>query len=79
MIGRAAWGNPWIFRQINAYLEMGIEIPGPSRRERMDMAVYHLRALADMKGEWAAVREMRAMRAVIFTDFPVQQRSAEGL
>lgn len=70
MIGRAAWGNPWIFRQINAYLEMGIEIPGPSRRERMDMAVYHLRALADMKGEWAAVREMRAHACRYFHGLP---------
>lgn len=70
MIGRAAWGNPWIFRQINAYLEMGIEIPGPSRRERMDMAVYHFRALADMKGEWAAVREMRAHACRYFHGLP---------
>jgi tRNA-dihydrouridine synthase B len=70
MIGRAAWGNPWIFRQINAYLERGIEISGPSRRERMDMAVYHLRALADMKGEWAAVREMRAHACRYFHGLP---------
>lgn len=70
MIGRAAWGNPWIFRQVNAYLQDGVILPGPSRQERMKMAEYHLRALADWKGEWTAVREMRAHACRYFHGLP---------
>lgn len=59
-IGRAAWGNPWIFQEVNAYLEHGEILPPPSLIERMDMAERHLRGLVKEKGEYTAVREMRA-------------------
>ena len=59
-VGRAAWGNPWIFREINTYLETGEILPPPGREERMEMAARHLRALVREKGEYIAVREMRA-------------------
>jgi tRNA-dihydrouridine synthase B len=35
MVGRAALGNPWIFQQINAYLDEGRIVPPPSLSERM--------------------------------------------
>jgi tRNA-dihydrouridine synthase B len=59
-IGRAAWGNPWIFQEVNAYLEHGEILPPPTLIERMDMAERHLRGLVKEKGEYTAVREMRA-------------------
>ncbi len=59
-VGRAAWGNPWVFREINAYLETGEILPKPSREERLSMAAAHLHALVLDKGEYIAVREMRA-------------------
>lgn len=59
-VGRAAWGNPWIFREVNAYLEDGTILPPPSRNERLSMAARHLQGLAEEKGEYIAVREMRA-------------------
>ncbi len=59
-VGRAAWGNPWIFKEINTYLETGETVPKPDREERMAMAARHLRALCAEKGEYIAVREMRA-------------------
>lgn len=59
-VGRAAWGNPWIFREINAYLERGEILPPPTAEERLAMAAEHLLGLAEEKGEYTAVREMRA-------------------
>ena len=37
-VGRAAWGNPWVFESINAYLENGTILPDPTPEERLDMA-----------------------------------------
>jgi len=43
MIGRAAMGNPWIFKQIHHYLATGEELAPPSDEERVLMAVEHAR------------------------------------
>jgi nifR3 family TIM-barrel protein len=59
MIGRAALGNPWVFRQTVHYLKTGELIPGPSPKERAAMALRHFGLLVDNKGETVAVREMR--------------------
>ncbi len=58
MVGRAALGNPWVFRQIKAAWEGG-EAAGPTRREIGNMMVRHLNLLISIKGENRAVREMR--------------------
>jgi tRNA-dihydrouridine synthase B len=60
MIGRAALGNPWIFREIGAYLEDGTILDRPSFREIRDMMVRHLDSLVTMKGEHIALLEMRS-------------------
>lgn len=59
MVGRAARGNPWIFKQIKEYLENGIIVDEPSSTEVRDMVLKHARMLIDYKGEYTAVREMR--------------------
>lgn len=59
MIGRAALGNPWIFREITHYLETGEKLPSPSVEERIQVAIRHLNLLVDYKGEFTGVREMR--------------------
>ncbi len=53
-VGRAARGNPWIFRE----LEQG-ERYIPSIEERKDMMIRHLSLEVEWKGEYTAVREMR--------------------
>lgn len=58
MIGRAALGNPWIFRELNASYN-GLESPKPSEDEKFEMMDRHLLGLIDLKGEYIAVREMR--------------------
>lgn len=59
MIGRGALGNPWIFREALAAWR-GEEIPPqPSKDEKKAMMISHLKDLTELKGEYAAVREMR--------------------
>jgi len=59
MIGRAARGNPWIFKEIKTYLETGVEIPKPSHEEICDMIIKHAKSLCEYKGEFTGIREMR--------------------
>ena len=59
MIGRAAQGNPWIFKEIPYYLENGIEMPRPSTDELVSVMKEHAYMLMELKGEYTAVREMR--------------------
>ena len=59
MIGRAALGNPWIFREmIKEHRGEGKTEP-PTLDEIKNMIVTHYNALEENKGEYIAVREMR--------------------
>ena len=59
MIGRAAQGNPWIFRDTVHYLETGGLLPPPSQEEKKAVILRHASLLQEHKGEYTAVREMR--------------------
>ncbi len=59
MIGRAAQGNPWIFRETVRFLEDGTFFPRPDREEKKEMVLRHAVLLKEIKGEYTAVREMR--------------------
>ena len=59
MIGRAAQGNPWIFRDTVHYLETGEELPPPTASEKKTVILQHATLLQQHKGEYTAVREMR--------------------
>ena len=59
MIGRAAQGNPWIFRQFTHYLETGERLPGPTMQERAAVIMRHLDLLLKYKGNYVGPREMR--------------------
>lgn len=59
MIARGAKGNPWIFRQINHYLNTGELLPPPGREEIRDMLLRHSELQVEYKGEYLGVREMR--------------------
>lgn len=59
MVGRAAFGDPWIFAQINAALE-GLSIPQrPPLAERVDVALAQFELAAENKGEHIACLEAR--------------------
>jgi len=59
MIGRAALGNPWIFREINHYLITGENLPPPSIIEIRDTLLAHLNMLYQFYGEYTGVRIAR--------------------
>lgn len=59
MIARGAQGNPWIFSRTIHFLRTGELLPDPGIKERMEMILRHARMLAELKGERAAVLEMR--------------------
>lgn len=59
MVGRAAQGNPWIFRQLTHYLRTGERLPGPTMQERAEVIVRHLDLLLRYKGDYVGPREMR--------------------
>ena len=74
MIGRAARGNPWIFRRILTFLETGEDPGKPDRQEVLEMAMRHARMQAEEKGEMCAVREMRKHIAWYTAGFPHSAR-----
>ncbi|MEY8392901.1 tRNA dihydrouridine synthase DusB [Lachnospiraceae bacterium 45-W7] len=59
MIGRAAQGNPWIFRQVLHYLQTGEELSKPDIQEVIQMLLRHARSQIAFKGEITGIREMR--------------------
>lgn len=59
MIGRAAQGNPWIFREVTTYLESGILLPPPTNEEKKETILRHAALQLEYKGEYTGVREMR--------------------
>jgi len=59
MIGRAALGNPWVFREINAFLD-GREAPPRTYLEIKELMMRHFDDLARLRGEHIACLEMRS-------------------
>lgn len=62
MIGRATLGNPWIFSQINAYLENpNIKIHTPDLEERLGVMIEHIGKMVEYKGEHMAMLQARKL------------------
>ena len=59
MIGRGALGNPWVFQQINAYLNDSTVVPLPTLTEKMTVMLQHIKKIIEYKGEYTAMREAR--------------------
>ncbi len=59
MIGRGILGNPWLIREINAYLENGTVLEKPTNLEKIDMCLKHLSYLIKIKPEKLACLEIR--------------------
>lgn len=74
MIGRAAQGNPWIFREVTEYLETGAAVPRPKPEEVKELVGRHAALQLKYKGEYTAVREMRKHLAWYTAGFPHSAR-----
>ena len=59
MIGRAAIGYPWIFREIKHYVQTGALLPPPTIQERVDVCKKHLTRSLEWKGPVVGINEMR--------------------
>ena len=59
MVGRGALGAPWVFEQINAYLNDGTVIPDPTVEQRMEVLCRQAALTATLKGERVALLEAR--------------------
>ncbi len=58
MVGRAAIGYPWIFREIRHYLQTGEQLPAPTVVERFEVCKEQLRKSLQWKGPVAGVYSM---------------------
>ncbi len=70
MVGRASRGNPWIFGEINSYLNTGIIPQRPTAEELCDTILKHARLQLKYKNEYIAVREMRKHVAWYTAGYP---------
>lgn len=59
MIGRAAIGYPWIFREIKAFIEKNEILPPPTLEERIVVCRKHLTKSVEWKGPIVGINEMR--------------------
>ena len=70
MIGRAAIGYPWIFREIKHFFETGEHLAGPTIAERVDVCKTHLTKSIEWKGDKTGIFEMRRHYANYFKGIP---------
>ncbi len=70
MIGRATYGQPWIFRDIKHHLATGEELPYPTVTERVAIAREHLAKSIEVKGDKVGILEMRRHLSHYFKGLP---------
>ena len=70
MVARGGVGNPYLVTQINAYLEEGKELPGPSLEEQVVYARKYMDKMISYFGEATGVILMRTVLPSFFHDFP---------
>ena len=70
MIGRAAVGRPWIFRDIRHYLNTGELLSEPTVKEKADLALYHFNLSLEHKEGKKAIFEMRRHFSNYFKGLP---------
>jgi tRNA-dihydrouridine synthase B len=70
MIGRAAIGYPWIFREIKHFFKTGEHLPEPTITERIDVCKTHLDKSIAWKGNKTGIFEMRRHYANYFKGIP---------
>lgn len=70
MLGRAAIGYPWIFREIKHFLRTGEKLAAPSVQERIDTLRKHLKFSLEWKGPRQGIFEMRRHYTNYFRGFP---------
>jgi tRNA-dihydrouridine synthase B len=70
MIGRAAVGKPWLFRDIHHYIRTGEILPEPLLEEKVDIAIRHFKRSLEWKAEPVGIFEMRRHFSNYFKGLP---------
>lgn len=70
MIGRAAVGRPWIFRDIRHFLDKGELLPEPTVAEKAELALFHFEKSLEYKPGKRAILEMRRHLSNYFKGLP---------
>jgi len=70
MIGRAATGNPWIFREVKSFLANGESLLPPDLNERIRVLRAHIEKSIPYKGERATLLELRKQYSGYFRGLP---------
>ncbi|WP_293311182.1 tRNA dihydrouridine synthase DusB [Pedobacter sp. UBA5917] len=70
MIGRAAIGYPWIFREVKHFFQTGEHLAGPTIEERIEVCRTHLDKSLEWKGPKTGIFEMRRHYANYFKGLP---------
>jgi len=70
MIARGAYGNPWLFRDINDYYEGREPQSPPTLEERLSVMREHIELLVKCKGEYTGMKEARAQAAFYLKGMP---------
>lgn len=79
MVGRAAQGRPWIFREISHYLSTGTHLPPPTYGELRDCLLEHLEDHYRFYGEYTGVRSARKHISWYLADIPGGQALLPGI
>jgi nifR3 family TIM-barrel protein len=77
MLGRAAFGDPWVFRRVRALHERGEVLPPPTAEERLEAGIRHVGMMVSTVGPDAAAREMRKHVAWYVKGLPRSARVRE--
>jgi nifR3 family TIM-barrel protein len=77
MMGRAAFGDPWVFARVRAKWERGEMLPLPTAADRLEAGIRHLSMLVATVGESIATKEMRKHVAWYIKGLPNSARVRE--
>lgn len=81
MIGRAAIGNPWIFKQIHHYLQTGEHLPAPTPQERVETALRHAHLAVETSqfDEFRVCLKLRSQIPPYLVGIPGKRWASEAL
>ncbi|HYM82479.1 MAG TPA: tRNA-dihydrouridine synthase, partial [Candidatus Limnocylindria bacterium] len=77
MLGRAAFGDPWVFRRVRSFYERGERLAPASAGDRLRAGVRHLAMMVAEAGPVTAAREMRKHVAWYIKGLPNSARVRE--
>ncbi len=78
MIGRASIGNPYIFKEIQDYLQ-GREIKDITKKERLDIILEHIKLAVEIKGENIGIKELRKHLSAYIKGLPNSAEAREKI